>query len=67
VVRLLLQNFPIAALRVCQSALPMQRNSLIELGLQCRRTWLLCLRLDITCFGHCYFLNYLQFIAVMGD
>ena len=53
VVRLPLQNFPIEALRVCQFSLPMQRHSLIELGLQCHRSWLLCLRLGIICFGHC--------------
>jgi hypothetical protein len=52
-----LQNFPVATLRVCQLSLPMQRHSLVELGLQCRRSRLLCLRLGISCFRHCYFLN----------
>ena len=36
-----LQNFPIAALGVCQISLPMQRQSLIELGFECRHSWLL--------------------------
>jgi hypothetical protein len=46
-----LQNFPIAALRVCQFFLPMQHHSLTELGLQCRRSRLLCLPLGITYSG----------------
>jgi hypothetical protein len=48
-----LQNFPIAALRVCQFPLLVQRHSLIELGLQYRRNRILCLRLGVTCLGHC--------------
>ena len=55
VVWLLTQNFPIDALRLRQLSLLMQRHSLLELGLQCHRSRILCLRLGATCFWQCYF------------
>ena len=52
VVRLLLQNFPIEALRVRKVSLPMQRHCLRKLGLHGYRSRMLCLWLGITSFGH---------------
>jgi hypothetical protein len=54
---LLLENFPIDALRDRKLPLLMQRHSLLKFGLQCHRSWILCLRLDINCHGHCFSLT----------
>jgi hypothetical protein len=54
---LLLQDFPIDALRVRKVPLPVQRHSLPKLGLQCYRIRMLCLRLGNANFRHCYILN----------
>ena len=57
VVRLLLQNFPIEALRVRKVSLPMQRHCLRKLGLHDYRSRMLSLWLGITSFGHWCFPN----------